>query len=149
MEYKTARFGTINVDSRSVIELRGYIFGFEGLSKFTILPHRDGTSPFSWLQSLENPEIVFVICSPKRFIPDYNPEMDLKIKESLAIESTDEISIYNLVRFLDGGRRPIVNLRAPLFYNITKGLALQAILDDKQPLRYDFFARKEIPADAI
>ncbi len=147
MEYNTSRFGTIVVDDDNVIELRGAILGFDDLSKFVVLPHRDGASPFAWLQSLEDPQIAFVICQAQKMIDGYKPSPDEEIINSLAIEHNDLIVIYNIVRFLDGGKKPIVNLRAPIFLNSSKKLALQAILDDTHPLRYDFLSRKAITSN--
>ena len=67
-------YGEIDVDERQKVRLPWGLFGFEELREFVLLDAAQ--QPFYWLQSLERPEVAFVLIDPLLFRPDYTPDVD-------------------------------------------------------------------------
>lgn len=140
MSYSTSRFGTITVDPKDEIRLLRGLYGFDDLTRYALLPHNVPNSPFCWLQSLDRPELAFVLCSPKSFVSDYDPQLNDQIRGELKFDQGDSIVIFNLVTFKDGGHTAYANLCAPFILNVSKRVAAQFILNDKDyPVRHTLF----------
>jgi flagellar assembly factor FliW len=140
MKVATARFGEIEVSEEQEIVLTQGLLGFDALTRFALLPHRGASGPFTWMQSLERPEVAFVLCAPSVFVPDYAPPLTDGMRGALSADPSDAVAIFTLVTFRDGGKRATTNLCAPLLVNVTKRLGRQVILDDgRYPLRHELF----------
>ena len=65
------------------------LFGFDDRVRFIVVSLKR-QEPFKWLQSLEDPDLAFLIIDPLYFKPDYVVEVNpddlvvLKAKDSLA-----------------------------------------------------------------
>ena len=142
MIYSTLRFGEIDVTPEQEIRLTRGLLGFDELTHFALLPHQGKAGLFTWLQSLERPEVAFVLCAPATFLPDYNPSITEEMSEELSIGQNDSISIFTLVTFREGGRQATTNLCGPLIINTSKRIARQFILDEtRYPLRHQLFCQ--------
>ena len=75
----TSRFGVIDVSPDQVIILPHGMVGFPNQHRFALVQHR-ADSPFHWLQSLESPDLAFVVANPLIF--------DLKYQVSLSNSDT-------------------------------------------------------------
>ena len=62
MNVMTLRFGEIEIDESRIIEMPVGIIGFEDRRFVIISPDRYGQ--FFWLQSLDNPDLAFVVTDP-------------------------------------------------------------------------------------
>lgn len=67
MKVQTKPYGLIDVDERQLISFPTGIFGFETLKRYVLLDAIQ--QPFYWLQSIDVPEIAFVLISPFIFVP--------------------------------------------------------------------------------
>ena len=57
--------------------------GFECLKNFLFMTDEDEESPFCWLQSIDDIDIVFTLFDIFKFLPDYNPSVDIKSLDKL------------------------------------------------------------------
>lgn len=62
MQVNTTRFGIIEVAEKELINFPWGVPGFEELKSYVLLEYKNG--PFQWLQSVEEPAVAFVVCSP-------------------------------------------------------------------------------------
>ena len=67
---KTSRFGDLEIKEESVVEIIGGILGFPENNKYVLLEYNP---PFSWLQSIENPNLAFVVPEPFVTVPFSGP----------------------------------------------------------------------------
>ncbi len=58
LKIKTSRFGELEVDEQSVVSIMGGVLGFPKETKYVLLEYNP---PFSWLQSIENADLAFVV----------------------------------------------------------------------------------------
>lgn len=71
MEVRTSRFGTVNIADDRVITFQKGLLGFAECKRFCLLePAEDAC--FFWLQSLEDPDLAFVVTDPMIFVPEYS-----------------------------------------------------------------------------
>ena len=74
VRFTTTRFGELDVPPDRIITFPSGLIGFGALRGFALVENPGG-GPFKWLQSVERPELAFVITDPKLFFPDYAVEV--------------------------------------------------------------------------
>ena len=127
MKISTTRFGDVEVDDSNVITVLGGIIGFENYYRFVILDFLKD-SQFRWLQSLNDPEVAFVICDPWYFFKDYNFELSDENQNELEIESLDDIVAVAISTIPADVTRTTLNLISPIVINLKKMIGKQVIL---------------------
>lgn len=130
MILKTKHFEEIEVEDSNIITFEDGIPGFEDLSKYVIIENPDREVPFKWLQSVEDPDLAFVIIDPFSFKKDYEFDMPQSAIEKLDIKSHEEISIYAIVVVSKEIKELSANLSAPIVINLSNKKGKQVLLDD-------------------
>lgn len=142
MEIDTTRFGKIRINESDLIGMRGCILGFEHHKQFVMLTAEDNT-PFSWLQSVDDPGIAFVVVNPRIVSPGYAPAISEGELGLLDIQGKEEIVMLSIVTVRSDPFRATANLRAPIMINASKRLAKQVVLDDPEyPIQHDILGSK-------
>ena len=106
------------------------ILGFDAFIRFIIVGMK-GQEPFKWLQSLEDPDLAFLILDPHFFKPNYVIEINPKDLVILKAKKIDEIAIFVLVSIPSG--QPALmsaNLQAPIAINRINMNAVQLVLGE-------------------
>lgn len=138
MIIKTKYFGDINIDENKIILFEDGILGFPDYKKYLFMESGEEGSPFFWLQSIEDVDIVFPLIDVIRFIPSYNPVVDSSEIEALGDED-DELAIYNILLIPKdkGAKDSTVNLKAPVVINLNTLKARQIISSNEEyPVKY-------------
>lgn len=126
----TMRFGTIEVEEEKVVHFAQGIPAFEDEHDFVIIPY-DEESPFVFLQSLQTPDLAFLMTVPYLFFKDYEFEIDDDTVTKLALKSTDDVLVYVLLTIPRGSIKDMTaNLMAPVVIN-TKTLAAKQLVLEK------------------
>ena len=125
-----SRFGEIEYDPANVLHFPEGVIGFEELRDFVVMPNQK-EGPLFWIQSVEDPQVAFVLSDPTNFFLDYKVVPDSRERTKLGIAAEDEV--YNLVVVTVHRDRTITfNLQAPILYAPKENRALQVILDNGQ-----------------
>ena len=106
------------------------MFGFPDQKRFIVHEHRDD-SPFYWYQSLDDPNLAFVITSPYLFKPDYTLDVDKAVKEMAwnGAEKQNDLDIYIVVNIPKGApQRMTANLVGPILVNTKIHEAVQIVV---------------------
>ena len=147
MEITTSRFGAVEVDAQKVIRFPEGLPGFENRHQFILLPHgQDGSSPFEWLQSVEDGNLAFLAMRPHQIFPSYQPRIPVAELARIGIDKGDRTpQLYTLLTIPQGDPTGITaNLLAPVVINSDSNLARQVIVNNDE---YSFRHRL-IPAEA-
>lgn len=125
----TLRFGEIEVDEKKILHFKDGIPAFEDEHEFIVVPY-DKESPYGFMQSLNTPDLAFLITSPFVFFPEYEFELDDESEEKLELKHEAEMEIYTLIT-IPGGKVAdmTANLMAPIVVNTTNMQARQIVLD--------------------
>lgn len=119
---ESTRFGTLEVDAATTIEFPAGLIGLGGRS-FVLLATSDD-APFSWLQSLEDPELALPVTNPWQFFSDYAVELSDEDSERIGARA-DEVDVWVTVRAGAELADFRANLRAPIL--VAGGLGHQVI----------------------
>ncbi|WP_418039498.1 MULTISPECIES: flagellar assembly protein FliW [Paenibacillus] len=98
--------------------------GFDEEDAFVIVPWED--TPFSYLQSVKEPALAFLLVSPFLFVPNYSFELSEADKEELEIQ--DQVSVYSIVTIQAEASKSTMNLLAPIVLNPETRLGKQVVL---------------------
>jgi flagellar assembly factor FliW len=139
IKFNTTRFGELEVPATSVITVINGVIGFRQSEKYTLLEY---SPPFSWLQSLENEELAFVVVSGAEFGEGYRFPIPIGDRDMDLLQE-DEIAIVNLVSVRPDPTQTTVNLKAPIIVNLRNMQAKQIVLDDARfPIRMPLWSEE-------
>jgi len=125
----SSRFGEIEYSMSDIINLVIPLYGFDRLKVFILLKNTK-IFPLAWFQSVEKPEISFMMVDLKAYFSGYNPEVRKMDLRSLGAQCNDDIVIYGIVVVKSPKEKSTVNLKAPVIINLQKRLAKQLILEN-------------------
>lgn len=125
----TLRFGEIEVEEDKIVHFEHGIPAFDEEHEFLIIPY-DEESPYVFLQSLNTPDLAFLMTMPFVFFPDYEFEIDDETQARLGITKQEDMLVYTLLT-IPGGRVQdmTANLMAPVLINTKNMQASQLVLD--------------------
>jgi len=125
----TIRFGEVEAAEDKVVHFADGIPAFEDEHEFVIVPY-DEESPYVFLQSLNTPDLAFLMTVPFVFFPDYEFELDDDNQAKLDLYKQEDMLIYTLITVNDGKVQEMTaNLMAPIVMNTANMQARQIVLD--------------------
>lgn len=134
---KTTKFGDVDVSEDSLIEFISPVIGFDGSLKYALLPHSED-SPFTWLQSVDEPDVSFIIIQAFDFFPEYAPDVDDADLAEIDVKSREDFIIVLLVTIPENFKEMTANLVAPVIINKSNRKARQVIIRN-----FDKYSTKE------
>ena len=131
MRVQTTRFGVLNINKSDIIHFISPILGFPNDRKYVLLRENQG-SVFYWMQSLDNPDLAFVVTNPLAFAPEYKIKIHKSSIEDLELDDLSKGEVWALVSIRNNPLKVTMNLQAPILVNKEKMLAKQLVLDPEQ-----------------
>jgi flagellar assembly factor FliW len=128
MRIRTRPYGEIDIDERQLISLPWGLLGFEDLRDWALIDAAQ--PPFYWLQSLEQPEVAFVLIDPLSFRPDYDPGADPSELAGLELAGAEEWLVFAIVTVPVDASRMSANLQGPLLINRRTRVGRQVVSTD-------------------
>jgi flagellar assembly factor FliW len=114
---ENSRFGKVNYKKSDIVWMVRGLLGFDECKRYIIIALK-GQEPFKWLQSLDDPNLAFLMIDPLFFKQDYVVEVNPKDIALLGANEPSEISIFVLVTITSGQPDKMsVNLQGPLIIN--------------------------------
>lgn len=130
LRIQTARFGEITIDSERVLQFVEPLLGFPASTEYTLLDHTEN-SPFKWLQSLQEPELAFVVSNPELFGIPYEFTISDNYIDKLGIKQAEETIVLTIVNIpASNPTEMTANLLGPLVINQTNRKMMQVVLAD-------------------
>ena len=128
-KFMTSRFGEIEAEEDKIIHFAEGLPAFEEERDFLIIPYEEG-SPYMFLQSLQTPDLAFLMTVPLIFFPDYEFTIEDDVEQELALTSPEEVLIYTILTLSGQDIRDLTaNLMAPVVINAKTRQAKQVVLD--------------------
>ena len=129
MIVETSRFGTVEVDQERIITFQRGILGFPKYKSFVLIqPEPDST--FYWMQSIETPDLAFVVTDPLLFVPDYQVPLREETRQDIGLADLSEASVLVIVNKV--GDSLTANLQGPLVIHATTRIAAQVVISEKK-----------------
>jgi flagellar assembly factor FliW len=121
---QTSRFGEIEISPEQIVEFPTGLIGLGGARYVLITRTADAT--FSWLQSMDDPELAIPVTDPWRFFDDFVVELADADAARIGIEDAlDQAAIWVTVRAAAELDDFCANLAAPIV--IVDGAGYQVI----------------------
>ncbi|MGI6123179.1 MAG: flagellar assembly protein FliW [Acetivibrionales bacterium] len=137
MQVETTHFGVIEIDEADCIYFPEGIPGFENSKKYALIGNDTGESVFFWLQSIDTPELCFVVTDPFMVYDGYGVDVDDEDVELLKITDANKVLTLTIVIIPENINEIRVNLKAPILINMEQKLGKQIIQqNDNLPIRY-------------
>lgn len=127
MQIETTRFGTIEVEQGQMIHFPEGMLGFESANDFCIFNHAEG-SPFIWMQSINEPDLAFVLVVPFDFFPEYDFDISQSDIDTIKLEDVAEVAVFTVVTISDGN--VTANLSGPIIMNSKNRHGKQIVLSN-------------------
>lgn len=129
MEVQTTRFGLVEIAEDRVICFPKGLLGFPGKERFCLLQPGDDAL-FFWLQSLDEPELAFVVTDPTLFYQEYSVPIRREQMAELGLEKLEDAQVFVIVNKV--GQELTGNLQGPLVVNTLSREGEQLVLADKK-----------------
>src|SRR4051794_2484279 len=114
---ESTRFGTLEIEPEAVLSFPRGLIGLGG-SRYALLT-TDPDSPFSWLHSVEDPDLALPVTRPAQFFPGYEVVVSDAEADALGLGSEAPTDIWVTVRAAANIEDFTVNLCAPIVVAVT------------------------------
>lgn len=114
MKIHTTRFGTMAIDDDRITVFPEGLLGFPDRTSFALL-QTDEENYFFWLQSIQQPDLAFVVTDPTIFFKDYDVP-----------NRSDHTQILTICNFVDGWIT--ANLLGPALVDVRTRVGTQIVL---------------------
>lgn len=129
MLIQTTRFGPIEVDDDKIMMFPEGLLGFPEHRRFALIQTSEDPV-FFWLQSVDAPELAFVVCDPLEFVPDYQVPIRKDDVDALGLADLGDCQVLVIVNKVNGDLT--ANLLGPLVIGAHSLRAKQLVLSDKR-----------------
>jgi len=137
MQLQTKNFGEITVNENDVLVFPAGLPGFEHVKKFTLLGRQGTDSLFFWLQSIDEPNLAFVVTDPFTVNPEYFVDVDDSETEELQIREVEDVLTLAIVTVPENVKNTTINLKAPVLINLQNNRGKQIIMKNETfPVKY-------------
>lgn len=133
MKLQTRDLGEMEIDEKDIVTFTGPIFGFEEYRRYVFLYEKELSEHFIWLQSVEEPELCFILVQPDLITDQYRPELPPEAKELLG---EGDYMCWLIASLREPFTDSTVNLRSPIVVNPELHQAAQFVLDGSLPIRH-------------
>jgi len=136
MEIHHRHLGVISYREDDVITFPLGLLGFLKFKRY-LLFQQDVSDPLVWMVSVDNPDLCFPLLDPKRFCPDYNPNITKRDLSELSAENPQSLQMYSIVTILQDARMATANLSGPILINREHRIGKQLVLlDDRYSTKH-------------
>ena len=129
MDIETTRFGRLSVEDERIITFPGGLLGFPDHTRFALIQTGE-ENYFFWLQSVDEPNLAFVVTDPTIFFKEY--EVPVREETWQELQLADEGDLQCFVICNKVGEWLTGNLLGPLVVNAANRLAQQVVLTEKK-----------------
>ena len=127
MKKINTRFGEVEYDPDNLLHFPAGLIGLPNLRDFIVMPNKK-QGPLFWIQSVDDPDIAFVLTDPTNFFLDYHLQPEESERRSLRLEDQDECFVLSVVT-VPPDQKITLNLAAPILFAPKSNRAIQVILE--------------------
>lgn len=130
MEIETKSKGKIQIEEDKIYETTEGLYGFEDYHKFALV--NSDYEPFIWLQSLDTPDLAFLIVDPFLICDYYETDIDDESLKKIGVQKPEDLVIMTIVTIPSDGSAITANFQGPLVINKNTKQFIQVILQDNK-----------------
>jgi len=136
MEIRHHHLGVISYYDDDIITFPLGLLGFLKFKRYLLL-QKELSDPMWWMVSIDHPDLSFPLLDPKRFCPDYNPNITKRDLNELVVENPQSLQMYSIVTIQQEVRSATANLSGPILINRQQRVGKQLVLlDDRYSTKH-------------
>jgi flagellar assembly factor FliW len=136
---KTGRFGEVSARDEDLVLIPQGLLGFPQLTEFCLVDAGDDTL-ILWLQSLQDPDIVFPVLEPRIFRSDYTVRLSASELRDLKLANVNQAAVFCVLTIPENIAEMSANMKAPIVINLTEKVARQVVLQENEySIRHPMF----------
>jgi len=135
MKIDIDRFGlkNVEVDPQMLFSFPKGILGFESVTNFKVFHEEDRPTIF-WLQSIDDPAVMFPIIAPEAINVEYEFELTDEDCTLIDLKDINDVAVAVIVyRDEADGGKIAANTKSPVVLNIKDKKGMQKVLHDVHP----------------
>jgi flagellar assembly factor FliW len=129
MEIETTRFGLLSIEDERVMTFPRGLLGFPDHARFALIQTGEDNY-FFWLQSVDDPNLAFVVTDPAIFFKDYDVPIREEAQAEIALDDAALAQVFVICNKV--GDWLTGNLLGPILVNAGNRLATQVVLTEKK-----------------
>ncbi len=129
MEIESTRFGRLTVDDERIITVPKGLLGFPNHTRFALI-QTGAENYFFWLQSLDEPNLAFVVTDPSIFFKDYEVPIREETQTELQLADINHAQVFVICNKVDEWLTG--NLLGPIVVNAANRTGQQVVLTEKK-----------------
>ena len=139
MVIKTRIFGEVTIDDEKMINFPNGIVGFPELTDFALIhdAEKGNQGGIRWLQSVQEPNFAMPVVDPLVIRTDYNPSVDEELLK--VIGDGENLLVLVTITVPSDLKKMSINLKAPLVVNVDTRKAVQVVLEDDFPVKFQVY----------
>ncbi len=139
MVIKTRIFGEVTIDDDKMISFPNGIVGFPELTDFALIhdAEKGNQGGIRWLQSVQEPNFAMPVVDPLVIRTDYNPSVDDELLK--VIGEGEDLLVLVTITVPTDLKKMSINLKAPLVVNVETRKAVQVILEEDFPVKFQIY----------
>lgn len=124
----------VPINPETVLNFPQGLIGFEDSKRFSIF-HEEGKPTVFWLQSLDDPRLMFSIVPPESIDVAYQIELSDADTALLQLKNPEDATVVVILYrdAVEGQERINANTRSPLVINMASRTGMQKVLTDVHP----------------
>lgn len=135
MEIMTRDFGQVTISDEGTIRFVSPIYGFEKYTEYVLLSDTNIGESFIWLQSVQEPDLCFILVDPRLTYPHYAPSLSEEARQDLSRKGLNNPVYWAIAVIPQEFRKSTINLKSPVLIDPDSKKAAQVILDEDYPIR--------------
>lgn len=126
----TRNFGEVNIEEKDKIIFPNGLLGFEDKKEYILINNYDTEEPvpFMWLQSVQDPDLSFVVSIPFLLKPQYEVTIKEDVCQKLNLKKPETTGVYTICTIKDKVEDMTVNFQSPLIINTETRQGEQIVL---------------------
>jgi flagellar assembly factor FliW len=129
MDIESTRFGRLSVDDERIITVPKGLLGFPNHTRFALIQTGE-ENYFFWLQSLDEPNLAFVVTDPSIFFKDYDVPIREETQTELQLTDIGHAQVFVICNKVDEWLTG--NLLGPIVVNAANRTGQQVVLTEKK-----------------
>jgi flagellar assembly factor FliW len=129
MDIESTRFGRLSVDDERIITVPKGLLGFPNHTRFALIQTSD-ENYFFWLQSIDEPNLAFVVTDPSIFFKDYDVPIREETQAELQLSDLGHAQVFVICNKVDEWLTG--NLLGPIVVNAANRTGQQVVLTEKK-----------------
>ena len=125
----TTRFGKLDVDESQLLSFPKGLLGFPRSRRFVLIDAGE-SGAFWWLQSVDTPDLAFVVADPQPFVPTFRVPLKAEQLDDLGLGGDEEPRVLVIVN--KRNTQLTGNLQGPLVVNARTRSGEQMVLSDRR-----------------